>query len=230
MNHDYPGLDNFSGIARLFPLPNLVLFPFVMQGLHIFEPRYRQMTTDALTDDRLLTLALLRPGWESDYEGQPALYPVACISRIVADQRLDDGRFNLQVRGVSRVRLGREIENGKLYRSARVEVLEEIPIATPETEKELRRRLSQTLPKWCPEHEPAAGVFRKLLKGDLLLGMVCDILGFALPLAVEAKQQLLETLDVEERALNLLHCLETGSPAPVMDPNGPKFPPEFSSN
>lgn len=229
MDHDYHGLEGFSGVARLFPLPNVVLFPFVMQGLHIFEPRYRQMTADALADDRLLALALLRPGWEGDYEGRPALYPVACVGRIVADQRLDDGRYNLQLRGVSRVRLVKEVENGKPYRSARVEVLTETPVGSPETEKELRRRLGKALPRWCPAQEPA-GVFRKLLKSNLLAGMVCDILAYALPLPVEAKQRLLETLDVEERVRLLLQTLEADTPPAAADPGGPKFPPDFSAN
>ena len=54
MNDD--ALRDFSGTARLFPLPNLVLFPHVVQGLHVFEPRYRQMTADALAADGLIAL------------------------------------------------------------------------------------------------------------------------------------------------------------------------------
>ena len=54
-DHD-ASLATFGGYARLFPLPNLVFFPHVMQPLHIFEPRYRQMTADALDDDKLIAL------------------------------------------------------------------------------------------------------------------------------------------------------------------------------
>ena len=230
MNHDYPGLEDFNGIVRLFPLPNLVLFPFVMQGLHIFEPRYRQMTADAQADDRLITIALLQPGWETEYHGLPPLYPVACVGRIVADQRLDDGRYNLQLRGVSRVRLVKEIENGKLYRGARVEVLNDIPVDSPDTEQALRRRLAVTVPKWCPSHEPGASVFRKLLKSKIPLGIVCDMIGSVLPLPIEAKRQLLEIFDVERRAGQLLHFLETGTPTVPEEPSSMKFPPDFSDN
>ena len=73
MSDDLSPLTHFAGTARLFPLPNLVLFPHVMQPLHVFEPRYRQMTADALTGDRLIGLVLLKPGWEADYEGKPAV-------------------------------------------------------------------------------------------------------------------------------------------------------------
>src|SRR5438874_11474896 len=92
----------FSGKVRLFPLPNLVLFPHVMQPLHIFEPRYRQLTEDALDGDRLITLVLPLPGWEKDYADKPALHSIGCVGKIMAEQRLEDGRFNILLRGLAR--------------------------------------------------------------------------------------------------------------------------------
>jgi len=74
--------DQFSGQARMFPLPNLVMFPHVMQALHIFEPRYRALFEEAIEDDRLIALGSLAPGWEGDYEGRPPLRPTACLCRI----------------------------------------------------------------------------------------------------------------------------------------------------
>src|SRR5271166_2451842 len=95
----------FSGVVRLFPLPNLVLFPHVMQPLHIFEPRYRCLLEDALATDRLVAMALLAPGWESDYEGRPTLCPMACLGRVTTYHRLEDGAYNLLLLGLQRVRL-----------------------------------------------------------------------------------------------------------------------------
>src|SRR5260370_35090840 len=137
MSDDLQALQNFSGIARLFPLPNVVLFPHLVLPLHIFEPRYRQMTTDALAGDRLIAMVLLQTGWEPHYEGLPALYPIACLGRIQAEQRLPDGRFNLQVRGLTRVRILEEINDDKLYRSAKVEMLQEQP---PRPEADRKRK------------------------------------------------------------------------------------------
>src|SRR3954465_13931138 len=109
MSEAFSSLTDYMGTARLFPLPNLVLFPQVMQPLHIFEPRYRQMTADALAGDRFLALALLKPGWEPTYSGNPDIYPIACLGRIIADQRLPDGRYNILVRGLSRIEVVREL-------------------------------------------------------------------------------------------------------------------------
>src|ERR1700681_1308865 len=116
MNDDSWVLQHFHGVARLFPLPNVVLFPHVVQPLHIFEPRYRQMTADALAGDRLIGLTLLQPGWEAGYAGRPPVHAVGCLGTIVAEQTLDDGRFNILLRGVSRFRVEREVPNTKLYR------------------------------------------------------------------------------------------------------------------
>src|SRR5690554_5796627 len=96
---------NFSGIARLFPLPNLVLFPHVMQPLHIFEPRYRAMMEEAIAGDQLIALAMLAPGWENQYEGRPPLLPMACLGRVATYQRLPDNRFNLLLLGLKRIKI-----------------------------------------------------------------------------------------------------------------------------
>src|SRR5271169_6633272 len=98
-------VEGFSGKVRLFPLPNLVLFPHVMQPLHIFERRYRDLLEDALAGDGLIAMAALAPGWEENYEGRPQLYPMACLGRITTHFRLADGTYNVLVLGLRRARL-----------------------------------------------------------------------------------------------------------------------------
>src|SRR5438132_10785233 len=148
MSDDLKALQAFSGIARLFPLPNVVLFPHMVLPLHIFEPRYRQMMSDALAGDQLIAMTLLQSGWESDYEGRPALHPVGCIGRILDHQRQPDGRFNLHLRGLSRIRIVEEIDSARLYRSARVELLQE-RAATADPDNKIRSSLLQVIPGWC---------------------------------------------------------------------------------
>src|SRR5262245_36186596 len=109
---------DFTGSVRLFPLPNLVLFPHVVQPLHIFEPRYREMMEDALAGDGLIAMVLLAPGWERGYEGRPAIAPVACLGKILSHERLADGKFNLLLRGVSRAAIRREHPAERAFRQA----------------------------------------------------------------------------------------------------------------
>src|SRR5262249_36873339 len=137
MNPDPTSLGDFSGTARLFPLPNLVLFPYVIQPLHIFEPRYRRLMADALADDRLMAMALLKPGWEGDYHKRPAIHPVVCLGKIFKEERLADGRYNLLLHGLARARVLEELPAEKPYRSARVELLADVPVHAARTEQEL---------------------------------------------------------------------------------------------
>src|SRR5436190_1334396 len=116
MSQDNFSLEDFCGTARLFPLPNLVLFPHVAQPLHIFEPRYQELMADALEDDRLIALALLQPGWEEDYHKKPPIYRMVCLGRILQEEKLEGGRYNLLLQGLCRARVREELKTDKLYR------------------------------------------------------------------------------------------------------------------
>jgi len=229
MSEAFSPLAGFNGMVRLFPLPNLVFFPQVMQPLHIFEPRYRQMTADALAGDRLIALVLPRPGWEKEYATGPPLHAVATLGKIVADQKLDDGRYNILLKGLGRVQILHEIPHSKLYRKAKVELLAEVPLEAGRQERKWRKKLGEQVPHWFAGQDEVLDQFRKLLKTDLALGAVCDILAFALPLDVEFKQALLEELEVEQRLKMLTGHVEIQAAAKEAAP-ARKFPPEFSSN
>lgn len=109
-------------LVPLFPLPNVVLFPTVFLPLHVFEPRYREMVRDALEGDRIIGMTLLRPGWEDDYAGRPAVYDVGCAGLISHAEPLPDGRYNIVLRGFGRFRVDGE-DGGGAYRVARVQWL-----------------------------------------------------------------------------------------------------------
>lgn len=112
----------------IFPLPNVVLFPNVFLPLHIFEPRYRQMIAESLEGDRIIGMVLLRPGYQADYEGAPAIYQTGCSGLISHVERLEDGRYNLVLRGLEKFTIRAEAppEPGRLYRTA---------VATPVDER-----------------------------------------------------------------------------------------------
>ena len=76
------------------------MYPHVMQPLHIFEGRYREMLEDSLATDRLIAMAVLEPGWETDYESRPPVAEYACLGKVVTHHRLADGRYNLLLMGV----------------------------------------------------------------------------------------------------------------------------------
>jgi uncharacterized protein len=225
MTDDRAALDGFTGVARLFPLPNLVLFPHVDQGLHIFEPRYRQMTADALATDQLIALVLLRPGWETDYDSRPAIESVACLGRVTHSERLPDGRYNLRLRGLARFQIAAEVPDAnKLYRLARGTILADVAPADIPVLKQLRCELRQAV---LSRFDPAGQTHKQvtaLFDSDMRLCQLCDLLSYSLPLSLDLKMQLLGETDVPRRVRLLADAL--GGPAPT----NRQFPPVFSPN
>lgn len=220
--------DDFDGLARLFPLPNLVMFPHVLQPLHVFEPRYREMVEEALAGDRLLAMAVLSPGWETDYEGRPPIQPVVCLGRIATHQRLEDGRINLLLAGLRRARLLEELPPQKLFREAQVELLDDVYVEQSNGRRSsLQRRLVKVFWQEMPNLEKVHEKLDQLLAHEVPLGILTDILAFALKLKFEIKQQLLAETDVHRRAEMLLEAVKAGAPGELAWPN---FPPDFSLN
>jgi uncharacterized protein len=224
--------EDFSGTARLFPLPNLVLFPHVMQPLHVFEPRYRRLLEDTLAGDRLIAMALLAPGWHADYEGRPPLCPVACLGRITTHHRLEDGTYNVLMLGLRRVRIVKELSPEKLYREAEVALCEDqYPADVSPARSVLQRQIRGALMKVLPLLPEAQEQLDQLLGSDIPLGVLTDVISYMLDMDLADKQALLAELNVHRRAEMLLGHLAAaekrraggGSPLVV-------FPPKFSVN
>jgi Lon protease-like protein len=182
-------------LLPLFPLPNLVFFPQTRLPLHIFEPRYRQMVKDVLEGDQRFGIVLLRPGWEPDYFGAPAVFHCGTLGMIEQAVALDDGRYNIVVRGDVRFRILDEVSRAP-YRTARV-------IAEPEVAREAERAyaqrewladLSRQYLKYLPEQTAVPEI------ETVNLDALTNALIMSLNLDVEEKQKLLEVNDVVARA------------------------------
>ena len=226
-------VDCFSGQVRLLPLPNFVMFPHVMQPLHVFEPRYRELLDNAIKGDRLFAMAVLGPGWENNYEGRPALYPAACLGRIGAYIQLSDGTYNVLLLGLRRVRLLRELRPTRLFREAEVVLCDNVYRARPLARRRaLQRRFREALERFLPGHPAAQEQLDQLLDDDVPLGTLTDVIGYMLDLDVDQKQLLLGEVNVYKRAELLLAHLtpRTGAIAAAAAVSPYAFPPVFSTN
>lgn len=182
-------------LLPLFPLPNLVFFPRTRLPLHIFEPRYRQMIADAVATDQRFGIVLLRPGWERDYFGTPPIYTCGTLSQIEQAVPLDDGRFNVLVRGEVRFRVVGEVSKDP-YRMARV-------IVQPEQERDTTSAYAQR--SWLAElsqqylvHLPDQVAVPEI--ETVGLEALTNALIMSLNLDVLEKQRLLEIDDLVNRA------------------------------
>ena len=190
-------------LLPLFPLPNVVLFPGTRVPLHIFEPRYRKMVADALSGEERIGMCLLQAGWETSYYGNPSVHECGTVGVIEDATALDDGRYNIVLRGLVRFRII-EYVTAEPYRIARV-------IAAPETAAtpmdawahrewlvELSRRYMEVLPaqESVPEMETAK------------LESLTNALSLSLPMTPQDRQFLLELDDITERAGKVAEALE----------------------
>jgi Lon protease-like protein len=220
--------DQFSGQARIFALPNLVMFPHVMQALHIYETRYRAMLEEALEGDRLIALAVLSPGWEKNYEGRPTLRSTACLCRVATHQRTPEGTYNVLLLGVRRLRLVREMPPKKLFRVVESELLDdEMPDdESPEVAVELQQQLLAAFKRAMPKIPDAYEQLDQLLGSQITLGMLADIVAYTIDLDLEWKMRLLAECNVFRRARLLLEAIAGRPAATIQRP----FPPDFSVN
>ena len=160
-----------SSAVPIFPIPGAFLFPHQVLPLHVFEPRYRQMVEDLLDGPgRLVIGTLLTEGpLPTDHatSDAPPVLPVAGFGEIVRHQRLDDGRFQLLVLGLARVRFT-EVPSERLYRRVVCSPFVEIEASAPEA-GDLARRLRAATTARLKKPLPLPASAPPGLLADLLL-------------------------------------------------------------
>lgn len=206
---------------RVFPLPSSVLIPGGHLPLHVFEPRYRKLVSDALAGDRVLGIPLLEPGWEADYGGRPPLAPVMGVGLIRAEDRLPDGRFNILVEGVLRVRIVEELPSEAPYRVVRAEPLpDRVSREAGEAIREqaqIVRQLAVDLGAALPDQAGPSFAQACIRAGDP--GALADLAAAAVLIDTRDRQAFLEEREVSERlriaadalAQTLLQVLGSGT-------------------
>jgi Lon protease-like protein len=180
----------------IFPLPRVVFFPGTALPLHLFEPRYTRMIEDCLdTGCTALAVALLAPGWEDNYEGNPAICEVAGAGRIVAHQARRDGTHDIIVHGLNRVRLHEHPSQGRPYRCARAEPIEDVGAATTAEVLAMMACATRVAAR-VRERQPD---FVLQVSNDAPPARAADVIADQLVASPEARQEILETNDIKRR-------------------------------
>jgi uncharacterized protein len=187
----------------VFPLPRLVFFPGTVLPLHIFEPRYRVMMQDCLKSGRLaLAVTLLKPGYETDYQGRPPMHDLCTVGRIERHEELPDGRFNLVLKGLHRVKL-HELPAGDLpYRRASAELLD-LRRGSERCSRDAMTTLMSTASRVAAAVRRTHPDFSLGIQPDDAPYHVADTLADRLLADPDARQDVLATLDVAERVSKL---------------------------
>jgi Lon protease-like protein len=188
-------------ITRLsvFPLPGALLFPGLHLPLHIFEPRYRAMVSDAMARDR--RIGMIQPHAQKG-DGD-ALYSVGCVGKIAEVEAMEDGRYNLVLEGLSLFRVVRELDVTTAFRQVEAELI----AATEPDDLSLGRRAALEIES--RRFAEAAGyavdwdAVARLDDQNLVNG-IAQIA----PFDTAAKQALLEAPDLETRADRIIQLMQ----------------------
>lgn len=194
-----PALDP-SDLAELsiFPLPNAALFPGAALPLHVFEPRYRELTRHALEGRKLMAIARLRPGFEQDYEGRPPVFEICGVGSIENHTERDDGRFDLLLRGLARVRIVEELSPRRSFRQVRAELVPDARF-DPALIAAWQLKLGSLWERLSPHLPEPVRDLRALTQGAEHPSAYADRLAAAMVADPEASQQLLSEPDPAER-------------------------------
>src|SRR4051794_34946979 len=192
-----PDPDTLSSLP-MFPLPNCVLLPGGLLPLHVFEPRYRDLTRDCLAGNHFMGIARLRPGYETTYYGKPPVYERFGVGRIICSEELPDGRFALLLRGVARVELAAELPAERAYRRVVARQLVDAEI-DPIDARDHRARLISLCDRLAEVLEQGGPQLRDLVRAFETPGACADAVAAALVMDTDARQQLLEACCPLER-------------------------------
>lgn len=231
--------NDFDGVVRLFPLPELVVFPHAMQPLHIFEPRYCEMLLESLASDRLIAMATLTGGVSDLLLAQPTVSMTICIGKIVSHAETEGGHHNILLVGAKRAEIIREISTNRPFRLAEAKVNSDIHTpGDPQQRKLLRAALLDAFAAVIPASANAQQYLHELMASQMGLGPITDIIAYTLGLEVSAKLKLLAEVDVDQRAKTLIGLLKEiplGNASDSVDTPSKRagnneFPPPFSMN
>lgn len=201
---------DFSRPIPLFPLGGTVLLPHAVQGLHVFEPRYRQMVEACLAEVKEGSLLTARPIAMATVEatnarraGQPTpLKQAVCVGQIVRHERLPDGRHTIVLHGVCRARIERieEADGQRLFRQAALTPIDP-PGRVPPAMREARRAIKQLLLRPRVQRLASAkAVTQWAERDDLPAHAMVELVGSALIQDERVRYAMLDCADPWERA------------------------------
>ena len=197
---------NLPKIIAVFPLSNFIIFPHTTVPLNIFEPRYVQMINDSMKTNQMI--GVIQPK-KNKINSIPDLHEVGCLGKITNFKDNSNGKYLINLSGLSRFKITKEIKTNKPYR--------ECEINFDDFQADLR------LPKEELKFSDLELIFKDLKslfkkKGYLInwkslekqnLNETINALAMASPFSLEEKQILLESQNLMIRKNKIAEILST---------------------
>ncbi len=198
-------IENLPKKISIFPLSNFIIFPNTSAPLNIFEPRYIEMINDCMKTNRII--GMIQP--KTQKSNIPELYSIGCAGKIISFDETDDGRYLIVIKGISRFKILEEINNEKPYRECEVDfkTFNNDMIKSDSEIKFTDLKLIFNNLKSLFEKKGYIINWKELQKQSL--DQTINTLSMASPFSLEEKQILLETMDINNRKIQLEKILNT---------------------
>ncbi len=201
-------MKNLPKLIPVFPLSNFIIFPHTTVPLNIFEPRYVEMINDSMKTNKMI--GLIQPK-NNDDSSVPTLHKIGCLGKITNYKDMSDGRYMIDLSGITRFEIMKEIENTKPYRIFEANY-DNFKLDLSLEKKKLKfsdlELIFKNL-KLLFEKKGYIINWKSLEKQDL--NETINALAMASPFSLEEKQILIETKNLEARKDKIAEILNTYS-------------------
>ena len=198
-------IKNLPKKISVFPLSNFIIFPNTSVPLNIFEPRYIEMVNDSMKTNRII--GMVQP--KNQKKNIPELYSVGCAGKITSFNETDDGRYLIVINGICRFKILKEINNNKTYRECEIS-FDEYNEDTNEKNNEIKFTDLELIFKNLKSFFKKKGYiinWKELEKQSL--DQTINTLAMASPFSLQEKQVLLETININNRKIELEKILSS---------------------
>ena len=200
-------MNNFPNTIPVFPLNNFIIFPKTSVPLNIFEPRYIDMINDTMKSDKMI--GMIQPKNTYIENNIPELYEIGCLGKIITFKETEDGRFLIELKGITRFQKLREIKSDKKYRILEVNYNNFINDLYDENQNIKFSDLKLIFKDLKNLFDKRGYVINWKALEKQSLNETINALAMASPFSVEEKQILLETKNLNDRKNKVAEILST---------------------
>ena len=200
-------IEDLPKIIPVFPLSNFIMFPKTTVPLNIFEPRYIDMINDSMKSNKMV--GMIQPKNITNDKNIPKLYKVGCLGKITSFTETEDGRFLIELKGIQRFTISREIETNKKYRTIEIEFKNFINDLSDNKEKLKFSDLELIFKDLKSLFEKKGFIINWKALEKQSLDETINALAMASPFSLEEKQILLEAQNLDLRKNKIAEILKT---------------------
>ena len=200
--------EELPNIIPVFPLSNFIIFPKTTVPLNIFEPRYIEMINDSMKTNKLI--GMIQPKSINDEKVSiPPLHKIGCLGKITSFKETEDGRYLIDIKGIIRFKISKEIENAKLYRTCEINFDNFLDDLNDEKEILKFSDLELIFKDLKQLFEKRGFIINWKALEKQSLDEIINALAMASPFSLEEKQVLLEAINLDLRKNKIAEILST---------------------